>query len=89
MRIDHVNFCIERVEERMALQDTRPDFWSLIVEAGTHRDISKQQLYAVMGYVSPIPTSRSLFSLTSSLSDFMFAGTGNLIYPPIQVVTEN
>lgn len=51
MRIDHVNFCIERDEERMALQNTRPNFWSLIVEAGTHRDISKQQLYAVMGFV--------------------------------------
>lgn len=58
MRIDHVNFCIERVEERMMLQDARPDFWSLIVQAGTHRDINKQQLYAVMGYVSQNLTYR-------------------------------
>lgn len=48
LREDHFNFCVERVEKRIALKTTRPDFWSLIVEAGTQREINKAQLYATM-----------------------------------------
>ncbi|KAF2799643.1 benzoate 4-monooxygenase cytochrome P450 [Melanomma pulvis-pyrius CBS 109.77] len=48
LREDHFNFCVERVEKRIALKTARPDFWSLIVEAGTQREINKAQLYATM-----------------------------------------
>lgn len=48
MREAHFNFCTQRVDKRMAMKSDLPDFWSLVIEAGTHRDISKGQLYATM-----------------------------------------
>ncbi|KAH6980600.1 cytochrome P450 [Ilyonectria sp. MPI-CAGE-AT-0026] len=48
MREAHFNFCVQRVDKRMATKTERPDFWSLVIKAGTHRDISKGQLYATM-----------------------------------------
>ncbi|EXJ66670.1 uncharacterized protein A1O5_10341 [Cladophialophora psammophila CBS 110553] len=46
-REEFFGYCVAKVEERMAVQTERPDFWSLIVKNQDEKGITRQEMYAV------------------------------------------